>query len=111
MKKIISFVLVAVSLSACGDQYSAKPTACVQEMRAFFSEDLKCPDAGGMETHLYQAEYEGQLIYFTEIMCIYCGVAPVTAGYNCSKEKVEFRDKNKLTNIKRVYDSCEDKFL
>ncbi|MCY1368478.1 hypothetical protein D9M69_554590 [compost metagenome] len=64
-----------------------------------------------MEVHLHEARYDGELVYFTEIMCIYCGVAPTTSGYNCSKERVEFKDYALLTNKRRVFDSCENRFL
>ncbi len=110
MKRIAS-LLFLVSFFSCGERHTVVPTACVAEMQTFFSKDLRCPDPGGMEVHLKEAEYEGQLIYFTEIMCIYCGVAPTTSGYNCSKEKIEFKDYHLLKNVRRVFDSCKNEFL
>lgn len=109
MKKRLFLLLLPV-LFSCGENRVA-PSACVAEMRVFFSNDLRCPDPGGMEVHLQAAEFEGQLVYFPEIMCIYCGVAPPTYGYNCQHEKVEFKDYNLLKNVRRVYNSCENKFL
>ena len=110
MKKYL-FLLFAPALFHCNEQKNIAPTACLAEMKAFFSDDLRCSDPGKMEVHLQEAEYDGQKVYFTEIMCIYCGVAPTTSGYNCSKEKVEFKDYNLLKNVRRVYDSCEGRFL
>lgn len=110
MKKNISFLFL-LFLFSCGEREAVAPTACVAEMKAFFSEDLRCSDPGKMEVHLQEAEYDGQLVYFTEIMCIYCGIAPTTSGYNCSKEKVEFKDNSLIKKGRRVYDSCEDRFL
>ncbi len=110
MKKYISFLLLSVLLS-CNDRHTVMPTACVSEMQVFFSKNLKCSDPGKMETHLQEALYDGELVYFTEIMCIYCGIAPTTFGYNCSKEKVEFKDYDLLTDKRRVFNSCENRFL
>lgn len=107
MKKVISFLFLSVVFS-CGE---VKPSTCVSEMRVFFSNDLRCIDPGGMEIHLQQAEFEGQKIYFPEIMCTYCQVAPTTRGYNCKFEVVEFGDSKLLKNVRRVYDSCYDRFL
>ncbi|MCD8540104.1 MAG: hypothetical protein LRY55_10295 [Leadbetterella sp.] len=95
MKKILFFLLL-ISLTGCGEQHTVIPTPCVAEMQVFFSKDLRCNDPGAWEVHLLEAEFEGQLVYFQEIICIYCGVAPITSGYNCSKEKVEFKDSNLL---------------
>ncbi len=110
MKKIVNLLLL-LSLFGCSEQKTVIPTACVAEMQLFFSKDLKCTDPGAMEVHLNEAEYDGDYIYFPEIMCIYCGVAPTTSGYNCSKEKVEFGNYGALKNLRRVYDSCDNRFL
>lgn len=103
--------LLLSCLFSCNKQGTVAPTPCIAEMRNFFSQDLKCSLPGSMEVHLQQAEYEGQLLYFTEIMCIYCGVAPTTVGYNCNKEKVEFKESRRLRNVRRVFDSCKNEYL
>lgn len=109
MKKRLLLLLMPV-LFSCSEDNVARNT-CVAEMRVLYSSDLRCSDPGKMEAHLQEAEFEGQLVYFPEVICIFCGLAPVTMGYNCQKEIVEFKDVKRLKNIRRVYDSCKNKFL
>lgn len=110
MKKIVNLLLLFF-LFSCNDRDTVLPTACIADMQVFFGTNLRCSDPGKMEVHLQEARYDGEPVYFTEIMCIYCGVAPTTFGYNCSKEKVEFKDYDLLRNKRRVFDSCENRFL
>ncbi len=110
MKKLFHLLLI-LFLFSCDDRKTVLPTACVAEMQLFFSKDLKCTEPGAWERHLNEAEYDGEYIYFTEIMCMTCNYAQPTVGYNCSKEKVEFGNYGALKNIRRVYDSCDNRFL
>jgi len=108
MKKIMYFLVLSF-VFGCNKKNDVN--SCMAEMRIFFGNDLGCIQMGGMEVHLNRAEFKGQSIYFPEIMCTYCQVAPPTTGYNCQFEPVKFGDYQLLKNVRRVYDSCMDRFL
>ena len=101
---------MAIILASCEKDSDATP--CAREMRSFFDEELECR-SGELDyaVHLYKGEYDGQTVYFTDIICPSCNTQPPSQGYTCEKEQIHFDDFAEVENVQMVFDSCSKTFL
>ncbi len=79
-------------------------------MRDYFKNELKCTTPSMMQTNLFQGIYEGQTVYYVDIVCPACNTLPPKSGYTYKLEEIVFSDFRNVTDHKMVYDSCTKKF-
>lgn len=51
---------------------------------------------------LMKGEFNEDVVYFMNTVCITCNTMPVKTGFNCDGSNVEFGQVSKLTNVKKV---------
>jgi len=113
MKILMISLSLLLALSSCEKKKIEEQTTstCLKEMHEKFKEELKCIEKGVMEVNLYRGIYANKTIYFPMTMCPACDTVAPSFGYSCEGTKIEITDFNKnVTEIKEVYNSCEQKF-
>lgn len=110
MKNILFVLALILATTAC--KKTEKPidgTECIDQMIIRYKAELICKKDSPSETHLFSGLYKQEKIYFVLNVCPNCNTFPITFGYNCQGKKVAIQDFNKVTENKKVYDSCTGK--
>lgn len=110
--RILLIFLIPLFLIGCRkSKEEITDNLCHMEMKERFKSELKCTKQGLMEQNLYTGMYEGQRIYFINIMCTACNTIPPQAGYSCDGTKITISNfNNNVSEIKEIYNSCTNRF-
>lgn len=112
MKRISILFAVALLFTACEKDQDDESQAieCTKKMKERYQNELECRDEGFSATHLFQATYQGEIVYYLMLVCPSCDVIGPTEGVTCSGKKVTF-NQDDLQEQKLVYNSCTKTYV
>ncbi|SFS32413.1 hypothetical protein SAMN05660206_101150 [Sphingobacterium wenxiniae] len=113
MKRLgLLFAFAMLCWSCDKDDTPSNATECDIRMKKLYESELQCTQKPtAMAVNLFSGTYEGEKVYFTDIICPACGVMPPSFGYTCAEKKITFDSYTNVKNIKLVYNSCTKEYV